>query len=141
MVLTFLVALVILTGFNNFTWSDDAFIVHVITPLVMISMFFFIPTFDKKYTWKNVIYFIIYPFTYVVLVTLIGSFVKYNNINPDPEKGGLRWAFPYEFLNWHDHGWPQYFGYVVGLIAVFSAIGWGLGLWKGKIDKMFSKVS
>lgn len=97
-------------------WSFGNLAVHLITPLFCIVDYLLFAA-SKHLKYRDVYAILIFPYCYIVLVTIAG-FAGYTF---HPYADGTVKHFPYYFLDWSQLG-LQVFVYIIGLTALFLII-------------------
>lgn len=110
-------------------WSFSNLSVHLLTPLFcMLDYVLFAASKHLKY--RDVYAILIFPYLYIILVTIAGFAGFTFRVLPD----GTAQHFPYYFLNWEWIG-STVFLYIIGLTALFLVISHLLYL----LDKKWEK--
>jgi hypothetical protein len=102
--------------------TDQFFIVHALSPIYMWVIFLIVPGIGK-FTWKHLLYSLIYPAAYLIFTVIIGETLNF---------------FPYDFVNYKKIGTGWYILCVVILTVCFAGFGYLLGKAKNKVDKILT---
>lgn len=110
-------------------WSFSNLAVHLVTPLFCIVDYFLFAA-SKHLKYRDVYGILIFPYCYIVLVTIAG----FAGFTFHPYADGTVKNFPYYFLDWNQLG-LQVFTYIIGLTLFFLVISHLLYLLDRKWEK------